>query len=123
MLGKGHLVSEDIGKGGVSILPFEGRRAEKHLVHQDSQGPPVHRAGVTASFDDFWRDVLLGANKGVGAEVGDARPRVDGREGCRGGPATTHDHGRNASGIGLLGEVEVGQHDVSGLMQEDICDA
>jgi hypothetical protein len=47
-----------------------------HLVHQDTQSPPVDSARVTIALNDLWGDVLLGADERVGSEIGNTRPRV-----------------------------------------------
>lgn len=63
----------------------------------------------------------LGPDERVGAEVGDAALGVDerdavGREELDAGGCTA-----KAVRVGLLGQVEVREHDVARLVQEDVC--
>lgn len=77
MFGKRDIITEDIGKGGIPILAFEGRGAEQHLVDQYTQSPPIHGACVTATFDDLGRNIFLGANERVRPEICYTRFGVD----------------------------------------------
>ena len=76
---------------------------------------------MAAPFDDFRRDVFFSTDEGVGTEVRDTGFRVYGGElVCVRAVATTEDHGGLSAGVGLLAEVEVGEHYVAGLMEEDV---
>ena len=77
MIWERNLISQDIGECGVAVLPLERRRPEQHLVHQDSQSPPINSTGVAIAFDDLRCDVFLSADKGVGSEVSHHRAGVD----------------------------------------------
>lgn len=126
--GEGHLVPEDVGERGVPVLALERRRAEKHLVDQNAQCPPIDRTRVTATLNHFRRDVLFCSYKRVRAEVGDTRLGVDcgqvvvvriRRNATRGSGGCVHHRGCSA-GIGLLRQVKVRKHDVAGLMEKDV---
>ena len=43
----------------------EGRLARQHLVHEDTQGPPVHRLGVSPTLENLRSQVLWGPAHGV----------------------------------------------------------
>lgn len=89
---------------------------------------------MATSLDDFRSNVLFGAYEGICPEVGDTGSRVDQNCLCRirrspdnvARPthpvrASLFDGGWRTSRLaGLLGQVEIGQHDVAGLMQQDI---
>lgn len=72
MVRKRDVLSKNIRKSRITIFALERGRSVEHLINQDAQGPPVHRASVAAALDDFGGDVLFSADKGVGSEVGDA---------------------------------------------------
>lgn len=57
------LVAENIRKGRVAILALERRRAEHHLVYQNTQGPPIDSTRVTTPLDDLGCNVLFGPNE------------------------------------------------------------
>lgn len=119
-----NLVPENVRKCRIPVLALERSRSIKHLVYQDTQSPPIYSTGMSASFDDFGCNVFLSTNKGVCSEVIDTRFGID----CRhvvwvvGNTAIArgHDHSGNSAGIGLLGQIKVGQHDVAGLMKKDV---
>ena len=50
----------------VSISVSEWERADKHLVHNDSYGPPVSCLGVRLFFQNFWRQIGRRANDCLG---------------------------------------------------------
>ena len=102
MVRERNVFAQDVGKGGVAVLALERRGPVQHLVHQDAQGPPVDGARVPAALDHLGRDVLLGADKRVGAEVGNARLGVDGWQRRRAGPVLANDHGRLAARVRLF---------------------
>lgn len=120
MVGEGDVLAQDVGKRRVTVLALKRRRAIQHLVDQDAQRPPVDGARVPAALNHLGRDVLLRPDERVGAEVGDARLCVDGRQRVRAGPVLADDHGRFAARVRLFGEVEVGKHDVAGLVEQDV---
>ena len=72
---------------------------------------------MTATFDDLWGDVFFSANERVGAKIGDTGFGVDGRERGGRGAAGGEDHGGNAAGFGLFREIEIGKHDMAGLVE------
>ena len=75
---KRHLIPQDIRKCRIAILALERRRPKQHFINEDTERPPVDGGRVAVALDDFWRNILFGADKGIGAEVGDAGFRVDG---------------------------------------------
>lgn len=77
---------------------------------------------MTAAFDDFGRNVLFCADERVCAEVGNAGFGVNDGVRIGRGAAAAEYHGGNAAGVGLLGQIEVGEHYVAGLMEKDVCD-
>ena len=72
----------------------EGRLTDQHLVHQDTQGPPVHTLSVTPTLENLRREVFRSPAHGVAHTA--RRP----------------DHG--------LGEPEVSDHGVALGVQEDV---
>jgi len=60
---KWHIISKDIGKGGISVLSLERRRTKEHLVDQDAKRPPVDSTGVSVALDHFWCDVFFCADE------------------------------------------------------------
>ena len=76
---------------------------------------------MSATLDDFGRDVLLCAHKRVCPEAPYAVLGVDGRERGIGGAAAAKNDGRSPAWVGLLAEVKVRKHDMARLMKEDIC--
>ncbi len=101
------IVTKNVSECCISVLSLEGSSAIEHLVDEDSQGPPVNGAGMPTSFDDFWSNVLLGADKGIRAEVCNAGFCVNGRERGRRGTVTADNHRRGTARIGLFGEIKV----------------
>ena len=77
--GEGYVVSQDVGKGCVSVLALEWGGAVQHLVDEDAEGPPIDGTGVAASFDNFWGYVLFSPDERVGTEIRYAGFRIDGR--------------------------------------------
>jgi len=75
--GKRHFIAEYVGKGRITILAFERCRSVKHFIDEYAQGPPIDRAGMSASFDDFGCNILLCSYKRVGPEIIDAGLGVD----------------------------------------------
>jgi hypothetical protein len=59
-----------------AILTFGQRKTYNHLVHQNTESPPIDRRGVATPFDDFWRDILFRPDKRVCPKVGDTRSRI-----------------------------------------------
>ena len=112
-----YLISQDVGKSRIPILALERCGREQHLVDQDPQRPPIDGAGVSATLDDFRRNVFLRADEAVRSEIRYARLCIDrrhvvrirvGRDAAtRGRPVVGEDHGRRTTAIGLLGQIEV----------------
>ena len=75
---------------------------------------------MTTSLNDFRGYVLFCANEGIGAEIGDARFGVDCGEGCANVAIAGDNHGWSTTRTGLFGEIEVGKHDMAGLMEENV---
>jgi hypothetical protein len=120
MIGEGDILPQNVCKCSIPVLALERGRAVQHFVNQDAECPPIHSARVAAALDDLGRDVFLGADERIGAEVGDARARVDGRQRVGAGAVLADDHGRLTTRSGLFGQVKVGEHDVAGLVEEDV---
>ena len=93
-----HLIAQNIAKCCIPVLTLERRGSVKHLVDQDSKGPPVYSAGMSAAFDDFRCDIFFGTDKGIGPEISDTRLGVDGGKGCGRIAASCRDHSRCTSG-------------------------
>jgi len=110
-------------------------------VGEDAEGPPVHGEAVPLASKDLRRDVLLGAHEGVRAlEAERGAASGGGDSGGLGGlgewgPAEVAARfawrgvgnvgfgGRGGVGFGGRegsGEVEVGEGDVAGLLDEDV---
>ena len=83
--------AEDLAAGGDRILGVEGCVAHEAFVHDDSEGPPIHGAGVgisgraILSGQDLGSDVIWSSDGGVGhlpsglagGELGLVRPDAD----------------------------------------------
>ena len=108
---------ENVGECRIAVLALERRCAVQHLVYQDPQSPPIHSASVAAAFDNFWRNVFLRPHKRIRSEIGYTRFRIDRWQGRGTCAVLTHDHRRLSTGVGLLGQVEVRQHYMPGLMK------
>lgn len=117
---KRDFVSKDIGKSRVPRRAFERCATIQHLIHQDSKRPPIDCARVTTSFDHFRRDVLFCANERIGPEVAEAHSRVNERDAV--GRHKLDTRWCTAVLFRLLGQIKVGQSNVTRLMQQDICD-
>lgn len=76
---EGYIVSQYIRESGVPVLALERRCSVKHLVDQDTKGPPVDGTRVTAALDDLGCNVLFRPNERICAEVRDACFRIDRR--------------------------------------------
>lgn len=48
-----------------------------HFIDEDAERPPIDGRGVTAPFDDLWRNVLFSTHERVCAQVGNAGPRIN----------------------------------------------
>ena len=63
MLWEGNIISQNVGKGSVAVLSFEGCSPKQHLVNQYAQSPPINRTRVSTALDNFWRNILLSSHK------------------------------------------------------------
>ena len=146
---KGHLIPQNIRKRRIPILPLKRRGPKQHLINQNPQRPPIHRTRMSTTLNHLGSDILFRADERVGAEIRDARFGVDGGEGgggwvggdaaesavefgrvgvvVRGGAVAAavgggggEDHGGRAARVGLFGQIEVGEHYVAGLVEEDV---
>ena len=96
---KWNIIPEDVSKSSITVLSLERRGAEKHLVDQNPQGPPIDCARMTTALDDFGSNVFFSANERIGAKVGDAGFGVDDWKRSRGSAVTTNDHCRYSTWI------------------------
>lgn len=133
-------LEQHLSKRLLAIRPLERRRSVEHLVGQNSEGPPVDGEVVPLGAEDLRRDVLLGADEGVGSHETEFASVDRADSGGLGvfvfsvewewewDPAAVFAGRRRSSGVGGninggregTGEVEVGEGDVSGLLDEDV---
>lgn len=69
MLWEWHVIAENVSERLVPAFTLEWCGAEEHFIDQYTEGPPVHCAGMTATFDDFWCNVFFCTDERVGPEV------------------------------------------------------
>lgn len=112
--GEVDLLFQHIGERQVSVLALERGHAKQHLVDENTQRPPVDRRSVAVPSNHLRSNVLLRADKRVGSEVGNARFGVQ-----LGHVSRALDSGSSKL-LRLLGQVEIRQHDVAGLMQQNV---
>ena len=102
MVGERNVLAKNVGKCGIAILALEGGGAVKHLIDENAERPPVDSTCMAATLNNFWRNVFLGADERVGAEVGDARSGIDGGEGVRSCAILADNHGWFAAEVRLF---------------------
>lgn len=103
-VGKFERLVENEIEGVVPSGALEGRDAKEHLVEENTKRPPVDCAGVAVPQDDFGREILFGADKRVGAQVG-ARAGIEHRA-LPERRCAAHDGGRT-SRWGDDGQIEI----------------
>ena len=92
MLGEWYVIAQNVSERLISAFAFERRGAEEHFIDQYTERPPVHCTGMTATFNDFWCNVLFCTDERVGSEVRYARFGVDCGQGVRGGTVAANYH-------------------------------
>lgn len=107
MLWEWHIISQDVGERSIAVLALEGCSTEQHLVDEDPESPPIHRACMSTSLDDLRCDILLGPNEGIRSEVRYTGLRVDCGERVRVRTVSTRDHRWFSTGVRLLGQIKV----------------
>lgn len=102
-----NVITEDICESGVTVLALERGGTVQHFVNQNTQRPPIYCTSVTATFNDFWCNVFLCADKGIGAEVVDTGFCIDRWERISIRSIAAQNHCWLSAWVGLLGQVKV----------------
>ena len=92
MFWKRYIIAKYVSECLISTFALEGCSAEKHFIDQYTERPPIHRAGMTATFNYLWCNVFFCADERVGSEVCYAGFGVDCRQGIWSCTVAANDH-------------------------------